>query len=261
LTSTSRIIHFKRTGRSRSRRSGQSTGGSKKWYNQPRMTAILDRHSTASALETLGVVAVVRLKDAARVRAAVDALAEGGVRAIEVTMTVPGAVDVLHEITRALPPEFVVGAGTVLDADTARAVIDAGASFVVGPVFRPELIHVCHERGAAVIPGCFSPTEILAAHDAGADIVKVFPATSLGPQFIKDVRAPLPQVKLMPTGGVSLDNAGDWIRAGAVAVGLGSALVDAIAIARGDFDVITANARRVMSSVAAARSGAASASR
>jgi len=239
----------------------QSHRQRKKWYNQPRMTAILDRRSTASALETLGVVAVVRLKDAARVRAAVDALAEGGVRAIEVTMTVPGAVDVLREIARALPTDFVLGAGTVLDADTARAVIDAGASFVVGPVFRPELIHVCHERGAAAIPGCFSPTEILAAHDTGADIVKVFPATSLGPQFIKDVRAPLPQVKLMPTGGVSLDNAGDWIRAGAVAVGLGSALVDAMAIARGDFAVLTANARRVVSSVAAARGGTAGAAR
>jgi 2-dehydro-3-deoxyphosphogluconate aldolase/(4S)-4-hydroxy-2-oxoglutarate aldolase len=217
------------------------------------MPAILDRHATAAALETLGVVAVVRLKDAARVRAAVDALAAGGVRAIEVTMTVPGAVDVLREITPALPSDFVVGAGTVLDADTARAVIDAGASFVVGPVFRPDLIRACHELGAAVIPGCFSPTEILAAHDAGADIVKVFPATSLGPQFIKDVRAPLPQVKLMPTGGVSLDNAGEWIRAGAVAVGLGSALVDAAAIARGDFETITTNARRVVANVAAAR--------
>jgi len=225
----------------------------KKWYNQPRMTAILDRRSTASALETLGVVAVVRLKDAARVRAAVDALAEGGVRAIEVTMTVPGAVDVLRDITRALPPHFVVGAGTVLDADTARAVIDAGASFVVGPVFRPDVIHACHERGAAAIPGCFSPTEILAAHDAGADIVKVFPATSLGPQFIKDVRAPLPQVKLMPTGGVSLDNAGDWIRAGAVAVGVGSALLDTKAVDEGRLDVIVNNARRIVASVNSAR--------
>ena len=106
------------------------------------------------------------------------------------------------------------------------------------------------------MPGCFSPTEILAAHECGADIVKVFPATMLGPQFIKDVRAPLPQVKLMPTGGVTLDNAGDWIRAGAVAVGLGSALLDAKAIDSGRFDVITANARKVVANVAAARSWA-----
>ena len=220
------------------------------------MSAPVDRHATAAALERLGVVAVVRLKDAARVRAAVEALAAGGVRAIEITMTVPGAVDVLRNLAAALPPDFVVGAGTVLDAPTARAVIDAGASFVVGPVFRVDVIRACHERHAVAIPGCFSPTEILDAHDAGADIVKVFPATNLGPQFLKDVRAPLPQVKLMPTGGVTLDNAGDWIRAGAVAVGLGSALVDAAAIQRGEFDVLTANARRVVASVAAAREGA-----
>ena len=141
------------------------------------------------------------------------------------------------------------------DAATARAVIDAGATFVVGPVFRPEVIAVCHEHDVPAVPGCFSPTEILAAHEAGADIVKVFPATMLGPQFIKDVRAPLPQLKLMPTGGVTLENAGDWIRAGAVAVGVGSALVDAGAIASGQFDVISANARRLIASVNAARSG------
>jgi len=141
----------------------------------------------------------------------------------------------------------------VTDVATARAVIDAGATFVVGPVFRPEVIDACHERGVPAIPGCFSPTEILAAHEAGADIVKVFPATMLGPQYIKDVRAPLPQVKLMPTGGVTLDNAGDWIRAGAVAVGIGSALVDAKAIDEGRFAVITGNARAVVANVAAAR--------
>src|SRR5204863_681065 len=118
---------------------------------------------------------------------------------------------------------------------------------------RPEVIRACHEHDVAAMPGCFSPTEILAAHECGADVVKVFPATSLGPQFIKDVRAPLPQVKLMPTGGVSLDNAHDWIRAGAVAVGIGSALVDATAIESGRFDVITVNAQRVVGSVAAAR--------
>ena len=139
------------------------------------------------------------------------------------------------------------------DVATARAVIDAGASFVVGPVFRPEVIAACHDRDVAAMPGCFSPTEILAAHECGADIVKVFPATMLGPQFLKDVRAPLPQVKLMPTGGVTLDNAGDWIRAGAVAVGLGSALLDAKAIEDSRFDVIAANARKVVATVAAAR--------
>jgi 2-dehydro-3-deoxyphosphogluconate aldolase/(4S)-4-hydroxy-2-oxoglutarate aldolase len=208
-------------------------------------------------VEALGVVAVIRLKDPARLRAVVDAMAEGGVRALEVTMTVPRAVELIRELASTLPEGFLLGAGTVTDAATARAVIDAGASFVVGPVFRPEVIAACHERDVPAMPGCFTPTEILAAHDCGADIVKVFPATMLGPQFIRDVRAPLPQVKLMPTGGVTLDNAGDWIRAGAVAVGVGSALVDPKAIESGRYDVITSNARRVVESVAGARAGAA----
>ena len=211
------------------------------------------RATVTAQIEALGVVAVIRLKDAAKLRGVVDALAEGGVRALEVTMTVPRAVDLIRELAPKLPAGFLLGAGTVTDAATARAVIDAGACFVVGPVFRPDVIAACHERGVPAMPGCFSPTEILAAHESGADIVKVFPATMLGPQFIRDVRAPLPQVKLMPTGGVTLDNAGDWIRAGAVAVGVGSALIDAKAIDSGCFEVITANARRVLDNVAAAR--------
>jgi 2-dehydro-3-deoxyphosphogluconate aldolase/(4S)-4-hydroxy-2-oxoglutarate aldolase len=211
------------------------------------------RTDTTQTIEALGVVAVIRLKDPAKLRAVVDALAEGGVRALEVTMTVPGAVGLIRELALVLPKGFLLGAGTVTTADTARAVIEAGATFVVSPVFRPDVIRVCHEHDVAAMPGCFSPTEILAAHECGADVVKVFPATSLGPQFIKDVRAPLPQVKLMPTGGVTLDNAHDWIRAGAVAVGLGSALLDAKAIDGGHFDIITANARRVLANVASAR--------
>jgi 2-dehydro-3-deoxyphosphogluconate aldolase/(4S)-4-hydroxy-2-oxoglutarate aldolase len=213
--------------------------------------------AVTARVEALGVVAVIRMKDPARLRAVVDAMAEGGVRALEVTMTVPRAVEMIGELAPTLPEGFLLGAGTVIDAATAHAVIDAGASFVVSPVFRPDVIAACHERDVPVMPGCFSPTEILAAHDSGADIVKVFPATMLGPQFIRDVRAPLPQVKLMPTGGVTLDNAGDWIRAGAVAVGVGSALVDAKAIESGRYDVITANARRLVQSVAAARRGTA----
>jgi 2-dehydro-3-deoxyphosphogluconate aldolase/(4S)-4-hydroxy-2-oxoglutarate aldolase len=211
------------------------------------------RAAVTARVEALGVVAVIRLKDPAKLRAVVDAIAVGGVRALEVTMTVPGAVGLIRELAPALPDGFLLGAGTVTDAATARAVIDAGASFVVSPVFKPEVVAACHERDVAVMPGCFSPTEILAAFESGADIVKLFPATALGPQFIKDVRGPLPQVKLMPTGGVSLDNAHDWIRAGAVAVGIGSALLDAKAIEDGRFDAITANARRVVATVASAR--------
>src|SRR5881392_1862228 len=193
------------------------------------------------------------MKDPAKLRAVVDAMAEGGVRALEVTMTVPRAVDMIRELAPTLPPGFLLGAGTVTDAATARAVIDAGACFVVGPVFRPEVIAACHERDVPAMPGCFSPTEILAAHECGADIVKVFPATMLGPQFLKDVRAPLPQVRLMPTGGVTIENAGDWIRAGAVAVGVGSALVETGAVEQNQFAVIAANARHIIANVHAAR--------
>jgi len=214
----------------------------------------MSRADVTAQIEAMGVVAVIRMKDPAKLRAVVDALAEGGVRALEVTMTVPRAVELIRDLAPTMPAGFLLGAGTVVDAATARAVIDAGAQFVVSPVFRPDVIRACHERDVPVMPGCFSPTEILDAHDAGADVIKVFPATMLGPQFVKDVRAPLPHVKLMPTGGVTLDNAGDWIRAGAVAVGVGSALVDAKAIDAGRFEVIAANARKIIASVNAARS-------
>lgn len=193
------------------------------------------------------------MKDPAKLRAVFDALAEGGVRAIEVTMTVPGAVELIAQLARSLPDGVLLGAGTVIDARTAHAVIDAGARFIVSPVFRRDVVSVCLERGIAAAPGCFSPTEILDAHEMGADIIKVFPATALGPQYIKDLRAPMPQLKLMPTGGVSLDNAGDWIRAGAVAVGVGSSLLDQKAIEDGRLDVIAGNARRIVASVASAR--------
>ena len=212
------------------------------------------RESTVRAIEALGIVAVIRMRDAGRLREVVDAIAEGGVRAIEVTMSVPGAVSLIAALAPALPPGILLGAGTVTDAATARAVIDAGATFIVAPVFRRAVIDACHARDVAVAPGCFSPTEILDAHEYGADIIKLVPATALGPAYVKDIRAPLPQVRLMPTGGVTLDNAGDWIRAGAIAVGVGSALVDTKAIAEGRFDVLVNNARRIVASVAAARS-------
>jgi 2-dehydro-3-deoxyphosphogluconate aldolase/(4S)-4-hydroxy-2-oxoglutarate aldolase len=177
----------------------------------------------------------------------------GGVTVVEVTMTVPGAVDLIRTIAPTLPKGFLVGAGTVVDAATTDAVVDAGAQFVVSPVFRPAVIEAGHRHGVPAMPGCFSPTEILAAWDAGADIVKVFPATALGPAFFKDVRGPLPHVKLMPTGGVTIDNAADWIRAGAVAVGIGTSLLDAAAIAKGDYGAIVERARRLVENIAEAR--------
>ena len=214
---------------------------------------ISQREAVTAAIETAGVVAVIRMQDPDRLRAVIDALADGGVRAIEVTMTVPGAIDLIHRLSSTLAGDLVLGAGTVLDAQTATRVIDAGASFVVSPVLKPAIIDVCHRNGVAALPGCFSPTEILTAWESGADIVKVFPATALGPSFFADVRGPLPQLKLMPTGGVTLDNAGDWIRAGAVAVGVGTALLDRAAIAAGNYDVLRANAARITAGVRAAR--------
>ena len=212
------------------------------------------RDSLVQSIEQAGLVAIIRMKDPEKLRAVVDAIADGGIRALEVTMTVPGAVEIIRQLAPTLPQGFILGAGTVLDAETARRVIDAGARFVVSPVFRRSVIEACHTADIAAMPGCFTPTEILDAWDAGADVVKVFPATSLGPGFLKDIRGPLPQVKLMPTGGVSLDNAGDWIRGGAVAVGIGTALLDSAAIAAGQFDVLRANAARVVASVSSARS-------
>jgi 2-dehydro-3-deoxyphosphogluconate aldolase/(4S)-4-hydroxy-2-oxoglutarate aldolase len=215
--------------------------------------AMNTRDAIVSQIEEAGVVAVIRMKDADKLRAVVDAISAGGVRALEVTMTVPGAVELIGQLAPTLPPGFVLGAGTVLDAETAARVIDAGAQFVVSPVFRPSVIAACHARDISAMPGCFTPTEILSAWDAGADIVKVFPATTLGPTFFKDLRGPLPHVKLMPTGGVTLENAGDWIRAGAVAVGVGTALLDAKAIAAGAYDVLRANAERLVADVQKAK--------
>lgn len=211
------------------------------------------RQEVLEAVERAGIVAVIRIKEPERLKAVVDAIAEGGVRVLEVTMTVPNAVKLIADLAPRMPAGFLLGAGTVVDAETARQVIDAGARFIVSPVFRQEVIDACHARDVSAMPGCFSPTEILNAWDGGADVVKVFPATALGPGYIKDVRAPLPQVKLMPTGGVTLDNAGDWIRAGAVAVGVGTSLLDAKAIAAGNYDVLRSNAERIVKNVRAAQ--------
>jgi len=209
----------------------------------------MQRAETVARIEREGIVAVLRLDDPHKLHAVIDALAVGGVRVFEVTMTVPGAIELIGRLARDLTEDVLLGAGTVVDATTAAAAIDAGARFVVGPVFRREVIDVCHERGVPAMPGCFTPTEILDAWDAGADIVKVFPSTSLGPTFIKDIRAPLPQLKLMPTGGVSLDNAAEWLRAGAVAVGVGSALVDAAVVNAGNFDALSRRAQWLVANV------------
>jgi 2-dehydro-3-deoxyphosphogluconate aldolase / (4S)-4-hydroxy-2-oxoglutarate aldolase len=204
-------------------------------------------------IESSGVVAVIRMQKADQLRAVIDALLEGGVRALELTMTVPGAIGLIEELAKDLPGEFQLGAGTVLDPETARQVILAGAKYIVAPTLNLDVITMCHRYDVAIMPGCFTPTEILTAWQAGADLIKVFPATALGPAYFKDVRAPLPQVRLMPTGGVTMENAGEWIKAGAVAIGVGSALVDTKAIAAGNFAQITKNAKSLIESVRVAR--------
>lgn len=214
------------------------------------------RHRVVPAIEAAGVVAVVRLPEADIVREVADALAAGGVRFIEITLTVPRALALIEELVARMPSGVVIGAGTVLTRETAEAVISAGAAFVVSPTFDRRVIEACHRHDIAVMPGCMTPTEIHAAWSAGADIVKLFPATSLGPSFIKDVRGPLPDVRLMPTGGVSCENAGSWIRAGAVAVGIGTALVNPTAVLAGDLSGISERARQISDAVAAARGGA-----
>lgn len=223
------------------------------------MSTTANRAATLKLIEDTGVVAVIRLDDANQLRDVADALMAGGVRALEVTMTVPRAVELIEQLARSLPGDFAVGAGTVIDADTARRVITAGARFVVGPVFRPAVIDECRRHDVPVMPGCFSPTEILTAWEAGADIIKVFPATALGPTYFKDIHGPLPQIRLMPTGGVTKENAGDWIKAGAVAIGVGTALVDKAAVAARRFDAIAQNARHFIAAVQRARVPAAAA--
>lgn len=206
----------------------------------------------SSVLES-GAVAVVRMADAARLVRVAEAVAEGGVTAIEVTMTTPNALAVIGDVARALGDAVAVGVGSVLDAGTARRAVDAGARYVVSPVFKPEVVAEAHRLGVPAMPGCFTPTEILAATEAGADVVKVFPADVLGVGFFRGVLAPIPHLRLMPTGGVTLTNAGDWIEAGAVAVGVGSALLDRRAVADGDYHTLTANARTLRQSVEAGR--------
>lgn len=197
------------------------------------------------------VVAVIRTKDAGKLSRVAAALLEGGIKALEVTMTVPGAVGIIREMARSKAPGTLVGAGTVLDAGTAREVIAAGADFIVSPVTDMGTIDVCREAGVLVAPGAFTPTEIVAAWKAGADIVKVFPTTSLGPQFFKDLRGPLPEIRLMPTGGVTLENARAFLEAGACCVGIGTALLDKRMVEAGDWKGLAERARRLSEAVRA----------
>lgn len=209
-----------------------------------------DKFSNLEILLRQGVIAVVRAASSEEALKVVDALREGEIKTIEITMTVPGALKVMEEVTKKLGQDILLGAGTVLDAETARLSILAGAQFVVGPCLDLDLIRICQRYSKIVIPGAMTPTEILQAWQAGADLVKVFPAGNLGgPSYIKAIKAPLPQVLLNPTGGVNLNTTADFIRAGASVISAGSALVDKQAIEEANFQIITEKARKFVEEV------------
>ncbi len=199
-----------------------------------------------------GVVAILRLNDEKSVMPLVDALTAGGVHAIEITMGTPGVLRHIERIA-AGKPDVLIGVGSVLDSETARLALIAGAKFIVTPVSRKEVIETAHRYDAPIFSGAFSPGEILTAFEQGADVIKVFPAEVLGIPYLKAVLAPMPQLRLMPTGGVTVDNVGDWLRAGACAVGAGSSLLDKKALEAGDFAAITARAEAFIRRIEATR--------
>jgi len=201
-----------------------------------------------------GIVAVVRSPDSQQLVEVARALADGGVIAVEITMSVPNALDVLKQVRKALGDRLVLGAGTVLDPETARACLLAGAEYLVAPTLNLDVIKLCKRYDKAIMPGAFTPTEILTAWEAGADIVKVFPADVLGPAFFKAVKAPLPQVRMMPTGGVDLTTAATFLKAGACALGVGGQLVEAKAVAERNFDRIRELAKQYVDIVRKTRS-------
>ena len=209
----------------------------------------MKRQEIVDTLIKASAVAVVRLTDPTKLIKVAEAIYAGGVSAIEITMTVPNAVKMIEEASKQIGSYMQIGVGSVLDSDTAQKAIDAGAKYVVSPIFKKEIIETAHKNNIPAMPGAFTPTEIQTAYEAGADIVKVFPADVVGMAFFKGVLAPMPHLKLMPTGGVSLTNAGDWLKAGACAVGVGTALLDKKAIASEDYKTLTANAKILMESI------------
>jgi 2-dehydro-3-deoxyphosphogluconate aldolase/(4S)-4-hydroxy-2-oxoglutarate aldolase len=200
-----------------------------------------------------GVIAVIRAPSTDVLLPIAEALLAGGIPAIEVTMSTPNAIRGIEMLADQFGDRAVVGVGTVLDAATAADAISAGAEFVLSPNFNPDVVATTRRLGKISVPGAFTPTEILTAWTAGADIVKVFPSTTLGPGYIRDLLAPLPQLKLTPTGGVDAKNAGDWIKAGAVCVGAGSSLISRDSIARQHWPAITATAKTFVEAIRAAR--------
>jgi 2-dehydro-3-deoxyphosphogluconate aldolase/(4S)-4-hydroxy-2-oxoglutarate aldolase len=213
----------------------------------------VDKAHVLERIRSVGLVPVIRAQSPDEAAQAADAIQAGGVTVLEITMTVPGAVEVIREVA-GRGGDALVGAGTVLDPDAARECMDAGARFIVSPSLNLDTIALCNEAGVAVLPGALTPTEVVTAWRAGADLVKVFPAGAVGgPSYIKALKAPLPQIDLVPTGGVNLKTAGDFIRNGASALGVGADLVDVEALRRGEAATITERAREYVRVVREAR--------
>ncbi len=214
----------------------------------------MDKQTILSFIKDIGIVPVIRTNSAESAVKAVDAIYRGGIRAAEITMTVPGAIRALEKVADAFGDKLVLGAGTVLDPETARACMLAGAEFFVTPSLRPSTIEMARRYSKVIMPGALTPTEVLTAWDAGADIVKIFPAGNVGgPKYIKALKGPFPQIEMVPTGGVNLETAGEFLKAGACAVAVGGELVDAKSIKEDRYDLIEAKAKQYLEAVAKAR--------
>jgi 2-dehydro-3-deoxyphosphogluconate aldolase/(4S)-4-hydroxy-2-oxoglutarate aldolase len=202
----------------------------------------MDKTEKLELIHETGLIAIMRAQSSDQLIAAADAIREGGVKVIEVTMTTPGALKVIAEATKKYGHETLFGAGSVLDAQTARAAILAGAGYIVGPTLNLEMIAMCNRYSIPVIPGCYTPSEMLTAWEAGADMVKLFPASVGGPGLVKAILAPLPQLRIVPVGGVNLETAAEFIRKGAYALGVGSSLVNQQLLDAGDMEELTLRA-------------------
>lgn len=213
------------------------------------------RHVINETIRKTGIVAIMRANNSDQLLAAADAVRAGGVNAIEVTMTTPGAIKVIEQATAKYGEEVIFGVGSVLDPETARAAILAGAQFVVCPTLRLSTIEMAHRYDVPVVPGAYTATEALTAWEAGADMVKIFPSSVGGPKYIKALKGPLPQIKLVPVGGVNLDTTADFIRAGAEVVGVGGSLINQKLLDAKEFETITENARRYCEEIQKGRSG------
>lgn len=213
-----------------------------------------------SFITDIGIVPVVRTSTAEGAIQAIEAIYKGGIRAAEITMTVPGAVRALEKAADAFGDRLVLGAGTVLDPETARACMLAGAQFFVSPNLRLSTIEMVQRYSKVMMPGALTPTEVLTAWESGADIVKVFPCGAVGgPKYIKALRAPLPHIEMIPTGGVNLETAGDFLKAGACAVAVGAELVDERSVREGRFEVIEQRAKQFLEAISRARADIAAA--